>query len=483
MEGRRAQMVDSCKGLGVQENKASAGVELKSIGVLNSGLMYEPMAETYHRSLPHTGYIMGTNLNTANPQLKVVNGGIQSHRCEGAAEITLADVPLPASLAFPLANALSNERNQLGFGPPLYGNGEMGSRRAMCHISQPSHAQCNKLDVQLSEVCQRRFVMFDHSGSKRRMIFHPAMMNKFPTLLPSSLQKPGSYYLDTLLGEAVSRKDTVDRSPISACVAPVGASFPHHNCHLLPVNTRFNSLSSSALDKCDAPLLSVRENAEAKREQNLECTQELSCYSHENTEDLEALLSSDEDEVSSTGHSPSDLTRNNSPEDSHSNSEGYSVCVSRKRKQGAEGCPDDDTCSTATSGNKMCKERSCQYVDGAGTDQGYGKEDFASHKTTTHFKDLGYGKDDLTAFDMFLSDEVSSSSSANNQKSDKKLPCMQQQPDGQSRKEKIKNILGLLRGIIPGGESMGTAFVLDEAIQYVRTLQFEVQKLQARKPT
>lgn len=323
--------------------------------------------------------------------------------------------------------------------------------------------------------------MFDRSGSKRRMIFHPAMMNEFSALLPSSLPKTGAYNLDPLPDKTRSRRDMGLASPFLASTTPLGPSFSFHNSNLLLRNTFVDS-HSSASDNCDTPLLSNRENAEAKQEQNDDGNPELSSYSHENTEDLEALLSSDEDEVSSTGHSPSDLTRNNPPSNSYSNNEGHSICASKKRKKKTENLIDDeDTCSTATSG---IKETPCQIIDGTGINPSHGKEGIVASCKATHVKDLVHGNEDLTAFDMFFPDEVSSSSSANNQKWDKKVPStQQQQPDGQSRKEKIKNILRLLRGIIPGGESMDTAFVLDEAIQYVKTLQFEVQKLQARKLT
>ncbi|CAA7062184.1 unnamed protein product [Microthlaspi erraticum] len=48
--------------------------------------------------------------------------------------------------------------------------------------------------------------------------------------------------------------------------------------------------------------------------------------------------------------------------------------------------------------------------------------------------------------------------------------------DGKGRK-KMKKMMGVLRRIVPGGEEMNTASVLDEAVQYLKSLKIEAQKL------
>ncbi|CAH2034411.1 unnamed protein product, partial [Thlaspi arvense] len=48
--------------------------------------------------------------------------------------------------------------------------------------------------------------------------------------------------------------------------------------------------------------------------------------------------------------------------------------------------------------------------------------------------------------------------------------------DGKGRK-KMKKMMGVLRRIVPGGEQMNTACVLDEAVQYLKSLKLEAQKL------
>ncbi|CAM6088710.1 unnamed protein product [Calypogeia fissa] len=51
----------------------------------------------------------------------------------------------------------------------------------------------------------------------------------------------------------------------------------------------------------------------------------------------------------------------------------------------------------------------------------------------------------------------------------------------QSRRRKIRDTVKLLREAIPGGECLDTAIVLDEAINYVKLLQLQVQALGAQR--
>ncbi|CAH8298648.1 unnamed protein product [Eruca vesicaria subsp. sativa] len=44
-------------------------------------------------------------------------------------------------------------------------------------------------------------------------------------------------------------------------------------------------------------------------------------------------------------------------------------------------------------------------------------------------------------------------------------------------RKKMKKMMGMLRRIVPGGEEMNTASVLDEAVQYLKSLKLEAHKL------
>ncbi|KAM1109713.1 hypothetical protein EV2_009412 [Malus domestica] len=43
--------------------------------------------------------------------------------------------------------------------------------------------------------------------------------------------------------------------------------------------------------------------------------------------------------------------------------------------------------------------------------------------------------------------------------------------------QKMKKMVRALRGIVPGGNEMNTVAVLDEAIQYLKSLKVELQKI------
>ncbi|KAH7388456.1 hypothetical protein KP509_16G076700 [Ceratopteris richardii] len=209
-------------------------------------------------------------------------------------------------------------------------------------------------------------------------------------------------------------------------------------------------------------------------------TEDLSDFYHEDTEDLEALLSSDdEDEVSSTGHSPSDLTREHSYKGVLGTS-GQSESFSRKRPRESDTDVYDDACSLATIASRIHQAPSTQKASTMGTRVSY-------HHQSGFWQVEPVGTPKFSATPtLAISDESSSNSAANKQKRQKKSSGMQLEhlsPPliGDSRKEKMRNIFHLLRGIFPGGESMGATFVLDQTIEYVKTLQTEVQKLQAQK--
>ncbi|OMP02549.1 hypothetical protein CCACVL1_02762 [Corchorus capsularis] len=49
--------------------------------------------------------------------------------------------------------------------------------------------------------------------------------------------------------------------------------------------------------------------------------------------------------------------------------------------------------------------------------------------------------------------------------------------DPEMRRLKMKKMVKVLRGIVPGADEMGTVAVLDEAVRYLKSLKVEVQKL------
>lgn len=458
-------------------DKAGSALSIRgNVNVWNVDPMCPPIRKSYIFSSPNT-----TDTRAAYSQFNLANWDFQTF---GAAPV----YPLPTFSAFPTSSfggiPLPMTGRQLDFGRPFYGKGNRGFHGAVGCILEPSQVQSNKSDVQPFDLRQRRFVMFDCEGTKRRMIFHPALMIENSAFVTSKSETVVGYDQDPSLDKDSDEKAKYVKSPSSALVAPLGAPFSIYNRQTQPTNANLNFIPHTS-DNLVSPSSALRDIAEANIDFNqVDSRAGLYNFPNEDTEDLEALLSSDEDEVSSTGHSPSDITKQTSPIESHNN-QVLPRHNSKRKKRGWEDLvvvDDDDTCSTGTSGNNMAKVISSPKLEGAGIEAAHRKEGVA-YQVIARSKCLGFTKEDLTACNVVVSDELSSTSSGNNKKCCNKSHGTRQgqQPDRQSKKEKIRSTLHLLRGILPGGESMDASFVLDETIQYVKTLQFEVQKLQAGK--
>ncbi|KAH7423699.1 hypothetical protein KP509_12G069300 [Ceratopteris richardii] len=366
---------------------------------------------------------------------------------------------------------------------PLYtytsvGSGDPSTRAFGISEVSSSHfqAQPSKLGVQLSEGRRKRFVMFDHSGTKRRIILHPEMIDGLPSLLPLNLKMGRTYKVGAEMGkESFGKATEYVVNPRSAAISPVDAVLSRDNgAHLIdPVI--MNSLSFGS-HNLDSSLFRIDDHGKVSAEiDHVDGCTGFSCFSHENTEDLEALLSSDEDEVSSTGHSPSDL-RSVSLSANCNSKESLGM---KRKKRSFDIDADDDNHSTATSGKTNAMYLSSLKVGGISDNLEQIKHRDSVNKSARRLSTY-----DPIGLEIFVpDDEMSSNSNRFNcrRSHSKTVPSVQQQSFGeQTKKKRIRNTLRLLRGIIPGGESMEAAFVLDEAIQYVRALQSEVHKLQAK---
>lgn len=326
-----------------------------------------------------------------------------------------------------------------GFAFPKH---ELSSDGVICHNLNPCGPQSDTFEVQVSETCQRRFVMFDQSGSKSRIIFHPSLLSDFPTLLqfPQNTGNCWKCVQDASTKALSSLKETLV-TPLFSGDQPVFDT-------LVP-SCRRSALTTNG----EEDLFQVYDREGC-------CQSRISdCLSRENSEDLEALLWSD-DEVSSTGCSPSYYARSNTQISSADGAGGYSVSSGKKRKAVEEG----ETEGTATSGS--CTSRKVLCRNSEIVDSG-----------------LGYDKESLSVLDLSFTDVASSGGSTNNLRQHEWHNLPPEPTDKKDRKEKLQGTLHILRSIIPGGESMDTALVLDEAVQFVKNLQVELQKLEAKKAT
>ncbi|XVE55582.1 hypothetical protein DITRI_Ditri03aG0170600 [Diplodiscus trichospermus] len=158
---------------------------------------------------------------------------------------------------------------------------------------------------------------------------------------------------------------------------------------------------------------------------------------HEDTEELNALLYSDDDsdytedeEVTSTGHSPSTMTAHYEQFEGGAEEVASSAGLTKKRKL-LDGCKDDvqllmDNVSLVN------PDRCSEYEDDADSSCANGQN-------------LGSGGMD---------------SSAGNKR---------------MRKDKIRETVSVLRSIIPGGEGKDAIVVLDEAIDYLKSLKLKAK--------
>lgn len=346
----------------------------------------------------------------------------------------------------------------------------MKSEDVASHNLKPSSVQPN-MDVQLSETCQRRFIIFDNSGSKKRIIFHPAFLQDKSSMLPYNSTNLEAY-LDNLQNVSVRAADQLREAMVSFCPEVNFGALPSHSG--MRLRHKHESIQPCFIVGSEGP--HIASEAETSRCSYNETGVAYSGDSHEDTEDLEALLCSD-DEMSSTGHSPSDVTWNNPLASSDKYSMDYChSCSSKKRKREVIGSGNEDDADSSTASSAIVMSGNFKWSDTVVTlnDDGSSKSAILKeHRVPC------YSEEDLTAVDLSLPEEMSTRSSDTNQSNHQKLAY--QHELARSRKDKIRNTLRMLCGIIPRGDCMDTAVVLDKAIQYVKALQVEVQKLEARK--
>ncbi|KAL4333449.1 hypothetical protein GQ457_07G024020 [Hibiscus cannabinus] len=234
-----------------------------------------------------------------------------------------------------------------------------------------------------SGVAEKRFLVFDQSGDQTTLIFTSAFGT--PTKCPTSwgLKSPVAGNFD---GE-----DPIDKV--------------HGNIHSGPIST------------------------EIFDENGTDVQSEM----HEDTEELNALLYSDDDseytedeEVTSTGHSPSTMTAQDEQFEGSCEEVASSTRLTKKRKLlDGRNRYSPLLMDTTNSGNP---NRYSEYEDDADSSCANGQNP---------------GSGDMD------------SSSCNKR----------------MRKDKIRETVSVLRSIIPGGEGKDAVVVLDEAIDYLKSLK------------
>lgn len=329
--------------------------------------------------------------------------------------------------------------------------------------------------------CQKRFILFDHTGSTGRIIFHPSQYSMKEINAPnmnskevtSSKEPIEDNYLDWKAG-CHENEETV--------VALAFAALQKTRA------SRWNSISLGNFGGELIPESGEGEGESTSRMSYHALRQEKppsSCSEmHEDTEDLEALLSSDNEE-SSTGRSPSDITGNDGDNYVEDDFVDVTSGISMKRRRiETRECVEDKVdlipASAKESFEKLMTDENCLSPNISVVDTSSWEPDVPEY--LENVEDDNYNDDLLCGHRSYgKSDECSSKISGNELFRPFKCFTRQSGLSKKSRNENIKRTVEQLRSIIPGGKGMETAVVLDEAIQYVKALQRKVKRMEANQ--
>ncbi|KAH9321582.1 hypothetical protein KI387_016221 [Taxus chinensis] len=347
-----------------------------------------------------------------------------------------------------------------------------------------------KTNLEPSPPCQKRFILFDQTGSTGRIIFHPSRCSM---LLPNSV-KPTK----EINARSMDMKELL-RSGVPAGGYQLDWEAGCSAYRETLVASAFAALQKTRADRLNPIFLGnlgdefIPEAAEGDQESTSrmsyhglrqERTPSSDQEMHEDTEDLEALLSSDNEE-SSTGHSPSDLTGNNGDTYVEDDFEDITSGISTKRRKMDTNGGEDEIDLIPASGKeplgKLMVDGKCLSPDFSIVDTS-SWEPIVQPEYCENVKDVICDDILLCSHSSYgIPDERSYKISGNEQIETYKCFSRQSGSCKKSRKEKIKTTVKVLRSMIPGGNGMDTAIVLDEAIQYVKVLQLKVKRLEANQ--
>lgn len=370
-----------------------------------------------------------------------------------------------------------------------------------CSLSnEQDFGACNglfneKMRLDSSATCQKRFIMFDQTGSRGRIIFHPS---QFSMMLPNSTIYKAQINPNSMVSEEIKKLAVPVEGKYSDWET---LSTPYNETLLVSAfaalqkirEDRFNSLSPvnfgtefihySAEGEESTGRLSYDGASQAKNGSS-------HSQFHEDTEDLEALLCSD-DEESSTGHSPSEVIGNNGHLSLEEDNSDVTSGIPAKRRridfmangeQAVDYTPapasfeDFDNISMTNEIYPLVRSPDISVVDTSSWDI------VNQPKFSADIYDDNYSQNLLCGYSCHsIHREYSSKGSGNEQMQSVKCLLGHSGSAKNSRKGKIKRTVKLLKSILPGGDCMDTAIVLDEAIQYVRLLQQKVKKLEANQ--
>uniref|UniRef100_A0A5B6ZLN1 Putative fructose-bisphosphate aldolase cytoplasmic isozyme n=1 Tax=Davidia involucrata TaxID=16924 RepID=A0A5B6ZLN1_DAVIN len=244
-----------------------------------------------------------------------------------------------------------------------------------------------------SGCAQKRFLVFDQSGDQTTLIFSSGIGTPVQCLTSWTPRLPGAYVLNR--EEPGTKRDTIHNSGPN-------------------LTDEYNENHGNDVGS------EMRED-----------TEELNALLYSDDDDNDNVYSEDDEEMS-TGHSPSTMTAYEKQEWFEDSGEevASSAEPTKRRKLSNGGCDVPLLMDTATSMPNRCFE----YEDDAESSCADGKNQ------------------GLEEFDSLSSDKG-------------------------SRKEKIRETVSVLQSIIPGGKGKDAIVVLDEAIHYLKSLKRKAEAL------
>lgn len=264
-------------------------------------------------------------------------------------------------------------------------------------------------------------------------------------------------------------------------------------------NMRISQLCMTALDSCGGEFIDcpVAENESAIR---VSCdvlskanSGDSQTHLHENTADLDALLSYDEEESStgqesSTGHSPSEYSANHKKACTQVRDDTSDENSAKKTVGNQQGHKEKEAdCGLAiieeSVGESSINDNCCFFNDSLLVTS---PQELGSIRTE-NCENVKENECDnknicaLSAVSMLTEAEGSTKNSALRCRQSHKSLSGKTASAKKSRKEKIKGMVQLLRTIISGEDYMDTAIVLNKTIRYVKSLQVKVNRLEANQ--
>lgn len=339
--------------------------------------------------------------------------------------------------------------------------------------------------------------MYDYNSNRVGFNFHPGLVQNFSGMLLGN----GKVKKETSPENMVMEKNTISEVLAAGTSGVWDVNLPWYRETMPSSFTTFQNIGMSqlcmtALDSCggefiDNPVVenegAIRVSCDVLSKANSGDSQtEL----HENTADLDALLSSDEEESStgqesSTGHSPTEYSGNNKKACTKvrdNTSAGISVkkAVSNQQRHKEEEADCGPAIIEESVGESSINDNCCLF-DNSLLVTPTQELDIRTKNCKNAKENEGDNKNICALSAISMLTEGSTKNSALRCRQSHKSLSGKSASAKKSKKERIKGMVQLLRNMISGEDYMDTAVVLNKTIRYVKSLQVKVNRLEANQ--